>query len=84
MFPEAEPRETLRFSGNKINCFPRDQSLSVYCRLIFETRPACWQGQQCGKRPVRRRERNIVNFKLDRAIKCDVTHLSRVWDKKKI
>ena len=32
MFPEAEPRETLRktlrFEGNKINCFPRDQSLS--------------------------------------------------------
>ena len=28
MFPEAEPRETLRFKGNKINCFPRDQSLS--------------------------------------------------------
>ena len=28
MFPEAELRETLRFEGNKINCFPRDQSLS--------------------------------------------------------
>ena len=28
MFPEAELRETLRFSGSKINCFPRDQSLS--------------------------------------------------------
>ena len=28
MFPEAEPRETLRFEENKINCFPRDQSLS--------------------------------------------------------
>ena len=26
MFPEAELRETLRFEGNKINCFPRDQS----------------------------------------------------------
>ena len=25
------PRETLRFEGNKINCFPRDQSLSVEC-----------------------------------------------------
>ena len=24
-------RETLRFSGNKIHCSPRDQSLSVYC-----------------------------------------------------
>ena len=28
MFPEAEPRETFRFEGNKINCFPKDQSLS--------------------------------------------------------
>ena len=28
MFPE---RETLRFSGNKIHCSPRDQSLSVNC-----------------------------------------------------
>ena len=24
-------RETLRFSGNKFHCSPRDQSLSVYC-----------------------------------------------------
>ena len=23
MFPETEAREILRFSGNKINCFPR-------------------------------------------------------------
>ena len=28
MFPEVEPREILRFEGNKINCFPKDQSLS--------------------------------------------------------
>ena len=28
MFPEAKPRETLRFEGNKINFFTRDQSLS--------------------------------------------------------
>ena len=26
MFTEAELWETLRFEGNKINCFPRDQS----------------------------------------------------------
>ena len=31
MFPETKSRETLRFSGNKIHCFPRDQSLSVNC-----------------------------------------------------
>ena len=28
MFPEAEPRKTLRFERNEINCFPRGQSLS--------------------------------------------------------
>ena len=28
MFPETKSRETLRFSGNKIHCSPRDQSLS--------------------------------------------------------
>ena len=27
-FPETKSRETLRFSGNKIHCSPRDQSLS--------------------------------------------------------
>ena len=35
MFPEGEPRETLRFSGNKINCFPRDQSY-VICYIAGE------------------------------------------------
>ena len=28
MFPETKSRETLRFEGNKIHCFPTDQSLS--------------------------------------------------------
>ena len=28
--PSTSSRETLRFSGNKIHCSPRDQSLSVY------------------------------------------------------
>ena len=28
MFLETKSRETLRFEGNKIHCFPRDQSLS--------------------------------------------------------
>jgi len=27
MFPETKSRDTLRFEGNKIHCFPRDQSL---------------------------------------------------------
>ena len=29
MFPDTKSRETLRFSGNKIHCSPRDQSSSV-------------------------------------------------------
>ena len=29
LFSSALHRETLRFLGNKINCFPCDQSLSV-------------------------------------------------------
>ena len=31
MFLSTSSRETLRLSGNKIHCAPRDQSLSVYC-----------------------------------------------------
>ena len=32
--------ETLRFEGNKINCFPRDQSLSdlLYSRKFIKPR----------------------------------------------
>ena len=33
MFPSTSSREILRFSGNKIHCSPRDQSLSVYWTL---------------------------------------------------
>ena len=29
MFSSTSCRESLRFSGNKAHCFPRDQSLSV-------------------------------------------------------
>ena len=32
-FPETKSRETLRFSGNKIHCSPRDQSLGVKYHL---------------------------------------------------
>ena len=31
MFPSTSSWETLRFSGNKIHCSPRDQSLSANC-----------------------------------------------------
>ena len=33
LFPSTSSWETLRFSGNKIHCSPRDQSLSVYCYI---------------------------------------------------
>ena len=36
MFPSTSSRETLRFSGNKIHCSPRDQSLSVYYRISWK------------------------------------------------
>ena len=34
MFPSTSSRETLRFSGNKIHCSPRDQSLSINCYIL--------------------------------------------------
>ena len=36
MFPSTSSRETLKFSGNKIHCSLRDQSLSVKCCFLFE------------------------------------------------
>ena len=48
MFPSTSSRETLRFSGNKIHCSPRDQSLSVKCCMknltvsnLSQRHPAC-------------------------------------------
>ena len=39
MFPSTSSRETLRFSGNKIHCSPRDQSLSAkYSALLLGSR----------------------------------------------
>ena len=38
MFPETKWRETLRFSGNKIHCSPRDQSLIVKCHVTSNKR----------------------------------------------
>ena len=34
MFPSTSSWETLRFSGSKIHCSPRDQSLSVKYHII--------------------------------------------------
>ena len=48
MSPSTSSRETLRFSGNKIHCSPRDQSLSVNCLLfpccarLDVCRTCCW------------------------------------------
>ena len=36
-FVLSSSRETLRFSGNKIHCSPRDQSLSVKCCMKIST-----------------------------------------------
>ena len=40
MFSLAPSRETVWLSGNKINCFPRDRSSSVFglCSLSFQNR----------------------------------------------
>ena len=35
MFPSTSPRETLRFSRNKIHCSPRNPSLSVLYYTLF-------------------------------------------------
>ena len=47
MFPEAQPRETVRFEGNKMNCFPRDQSLSD---LLYSTKRKTCNGNSNGGR----------------------------------
>ena len=38
MFPLTSSWETLRFSGNKVHCSPRDQLLSVNCVYIFTSK----------------------------------------------
>ena len=49
MFPSTSSRETLRFSGNKIHCSPRDQSLSVYYHIRFLTGPSRAKGFATGE-----------------------------------
>ena len=51
MFPSTSSRETMRFSGNKIHCSPRDQSLSVYYCSIYT-----------GTRATRSIQQILVNF----------------------
>jgi len=47
MFPSTSSRQILRFSGNKIHCFPRDPSLSVKCRchyVVYVVMSLVWTG----------------------------------------
>ena len=46
-FPEVQPRETLRFEGNKMNCSPRGQSLSD---LLYSTKRKTCNGNNYGGR----------------------------------
>ena len=55
--PEANIYIWLRFLGNKITCFPRDQSLSVYYFNPFTPEPTV-------KPPVRIRVKVKVNFDI--------------------
>ena len=47
MFPSTSSRLTLRFSGNKIHCSPRDQSLSVYCCMWSGNARLTWCQNCC-------------------------------------
>ena len=42
---KTQPRETLKFKGNKMNCFPRDQSLSD---LLYSTKRKTCNGNSNG------------------------------------
>ena len=50
MFLEVEPRKTLRFSGNKINCFPRDQNIVKYERKANLSTKTCFDISQLEKK----------------------------------
>ena len=46
MFPSTLSQETLRFSGNKIHCHTRDQSLSVKIYIAAEGGGVFWRAVQ--------------------------------------
>ena len=48
MFPSTSSRETLKFSGNKIHCSPRDQSLSVKYKITAPTISSRYNYHCCG------------------------------------
>ena len=89
MFPSTSSRETLRFSGNKIHCSPRDQSLSVYCSpsgpvikcLMFPARDTVDGKQLCDLEVVIESARcwpNIVNRQKNKYITLKTTFVIMV------
>ena len=70
MFPSTSSRETLRFSGNKIHCSPRDQSLSVNCSIIYPTglrderKTALRQGVSCSINCVLPAGKSFINVTI--------------------
>ena len=66
MLLSTSSRETLRFSGNKIHCYPRDQSLSVNCYKIIRIVRALSLVNSCVKMRVWKHG-------------CDITQLCYDW-----
>ena len=66
MFLETKLRETLRFEGNKIHCFPRDQSLSdlLYSKKKTKQKQIL---KKCGEIPVT----TSGHFQLHALITCN-------------
>ena len=58
MFPETKSRETLRFEGNKVHCFPRDQSLSD---LLYSKTKAKFENRADGDSSHHVQQRSTVN-----------------------
>ena len=76
MFPEREPRETLRFEGSKINCFRRDQSLSD---LLYTVAAGNFKAGNSLKLAVTAviHQLSRVTLHIDRF--CNVASAQRFW-----
>ena len=70
MFPSTSSRETLRFSGNKIHCSPRDQSLSVYYYISKFLR-ALWLVNLAGRTLL------LGLLKVFLLLNCCVTYIAK-------
>ncbi len=67
MFPSDSPRETLRFSGNKINYFPREQSTTgeLYdCGPPREQQYTSMQNTEDRNAPIRAVENQPITAQL--------------------